>query len=91
MSRPGLEKRILVNFKGIGYEMNVTVCHHALVRRQIEGAFESMESLAQAVKRSRSTVTRFFAGRQVSLSVALAILDSLKLEFDQVFTRVNHT
>jgi hypothetical protein len=91
MSRPGLEKRILVNFKGIGYEMNVAVCHHALVRRQIEGGFESMESLAQAVKRSRSTVTRFFAGRQVSLSVALAILDSLKLEFDQVFTRVKHT
>ena len=48
-----------------------------------------MESLARAVMRSRSTVSRFFSGRQTSLSVALAILGKLKLDFDQVFTPRN--
>jgi hypothetical protein len=85
MRRLGQPKRVMVSFKGIDYEMNVTVCHHALVRRQIEGQFDSMESLAQAADRSRSTVSRFFAGRQTSLSVALAILSKLKLDFDDVF------
>jgi hypothetical protein len=89
MRYPGRPKRVMVNFKGIDYEMDVTVCHHALVRRQIEGEFASIEGLAHAAKYSRSTVSRFFAGRQTSLSVALAIIGKLNLDFDQVFTRCN--
>src|SRR5437868_2527981 len=58
-------------------------------RRSGESEFDSMESLARAVMRSRSTVSRFFSGRQTSLSVALAILGKLKLDFDQVFTPRN--
>jgi hypothetical protein len=77
---------VIVNFLGIDYEMNIPVCRLALVRREVAGDFDSMESLASALGRSRSTVSRFFSGRGTSLPVALAVLDKLKLDFDQVFT-----
>jgi hypothetical protein len=86
MRRP---RRAIVNFRGIDHEMNVTVCRMALVRRQVAGEFDSMEGLADAIGRSRSTVSRFFAGRRTSLPVALAVLDKLKLRFEQVFTPIN--
>jgi DNA-binding XRE family transcriptional regulator len=82
MKRP---RRVLVNFKGIVYEMDRVTCQHALVRRQVEGEFHSMELLAAAAGVSRSTASRFFAGRQMSLTVALAVLCKLKLSFDDVF------
>ncbi len=86
MTRP---RRAIVNFRGIDHEMNVTVCRMALVQRQVAGEFDSMEGLADAIGRSRSTVSRFFAGRRTSLPVALAVLDKLKLRFEQVFTPIN--
>jgi hypothetical protein len=86
MRRP---RRAIVNFRGIDHEMNVTVCRMALVQRQVAGEFDSMEGLAVAIGRSRSTVSRFFAGRRTSLPVALAVVDKLKLRFDQVFTPIN--
>jgi DNA-binding XRE family transcriptional regulator len=46
-----------------------------------------MEALADAVGRSRSTVSRWFAGRPTSLPVALAILAKLDVSFDDVYTR----
>jgi transcriptional regulator with XRE-family HTH domain len=77
----------VVNFRELEYEMDVALCTAALVRRQVEGEIGSMEGLAQAVGCSRSTVSRFFSGRRTSLAVALQILDSLKLRFDEVFRR----
>ena len=85
----GRPRWTIVNFRGIDHEMNVTVCRMALVRRQVAGEFDSMEGLADAIGRSRSTVSRFFAGRRTSLPVALAVLDKLKLRFEQVFTPIN--
>ena len=85
----GRPRRAIVNFRGIDHEMNVTVCRMALVQRQVAGDFDSMEGLADAIGRSRSTVSRFFAGRRTSLPVALAVLDKLKLRFEQVFTPIN--
>jgi hypothetical protein len=82
-------QRTIVNFRGIDHEMNVTVCRLALVRRQVAGEFDSVEALADGVGRSRSTVSRFFAGRRTSLPVALAVLDKLKLKFEQVFTPIH--
>lgn len=82
-------RRAIVNFRGIDHEMNVTACRMALVQRQVAGEFDSMEGLAVAIGRSRSTVSRFFAGRRTSLSVALSVLDKLKLRFEQVFTPIN--
>jgi hypothetical protein len=82
-------QRAIVNFRGVDHEMNVTVCRLALVRRQVAGDFDSMEGLAGAIGRSRSTVSRFFAGRRTSLPVALAVLGKLELRFEQVFTPIN--
>jgi hypothetical protein len=89
MARRDRPQRGFYNFRGIDYEGNLTVCRIALVRRQVEGEFESMDSLAEAVGCSRSTASRFFSGRAMSLSVTLAILDKLKLSFDEVFTPCN--
>ena len=86
MQRP---RRAIVNFRGIDHEMNVTVCRMALVQRLVAGEFDSMEGLAHAIGRSRSTVSRFFAGRRTSLPVVLAVLDKLKLRFEDVFTPIN--
>ena len=69
--------------------MTVPVLRLALVRRQVAGEFHSMEQLAAAIGISRSTVSRFFAGRATSLTVALAVLDKLKLKFEEVFTPIN--
>ena len=80
-------KRGVVKFRELDFEMDVALCRAALVQRQAEGEIGSMEGLARAVGRSRSTVSRFFAGRQTSLTVAFRILDSLKLTFEDVFTR----
>lgn len=89
MARVQRPQRVIVNFRGIDHEMNVPVCRLALVRRQVAGDFDSMEALANALGRSRSTVSRFFSGRGTSLPVALAVLDKLKLKFEQVFTPVD--
>jgi hypothetical protein len=78
--------RTVVNFRGFDYDMNLAVCRRALVMRQVAGEFDSMEGLADAIGRSRSTASRFFSGKQMSLTVALAVLDKLKLRFEDVFT-----
>src|SRR5262245_2408865 len=74
-----------VHFRGIRYDMDLAVSRRALVRCQVAGDLDSLQALAEAIGRSRSTVSRFFAGRPVSLAVALAILDRLNLQFDDVF------
>ena len=86
MTRP---RRAIVSFRGIDYEMNLPVLRLALVRRQVAGEFDSMEQLATAIDYSRSTASRFFAGRQTSLPVALVVLGKLKLKFEDVFTPIN--
>ena len=78
--------RVIVSFRGFDYDMNVAVCRRALVQRQVAGEFDTMDGLADAIGRSRSTTSRFFAGRQMSLTVALAVLGKLKLRFEDVFT-----
>ncbi len=78
--------RTVVSFRGIDHEMNLAVCRQALVRCQVEGELDSIESLARACGCSRSTASRFFSGR-TGLSTALAIIAMLKLTFDDVFTR----
>jgi hypothetical protein len=76
-----------VIFRGVAYEMDVPACRRALVRCQVAGELDSMEGMAEALSISRSTVSRFF-GRQTSLATALAILDKLHLDFDDVFRPV---
>jgi len=74
-------------FKGIGYWMEVGVCNLALVEGQVAGNFENLQDIAKKAEVSRSTVSRFFSGRQPSLAVTLRILRELNLKFDDVFTR----
>jgi transcriptional regulator with XRE-family HTH domain len=80
-------RRTQVNFKGVDHWMDVLVCEHALVRRQVEGDFETLRDVAMAANVSRSTVSRFLSGRPTSLRLTLRILAELKLTFDEVFTR----
>jgi hypothetical protein len=77
--------RATVHFRGIRYDMDIDVCRRALVRCQVAGDLDSLQALAEATGRSRSTASRFFAGRPVSLAVALAVLDRLNLQFNDVF------
>jgi hypothetical protein len=78
----------MVSYRGIAFMLDLVVCRRALVGRQVEGEFDSMESLARAVAISRSTASRFFSGRATSLAVTLRILDALHLRFDDVATPV---
>ncbi len=74
----------LVYYRGIRYRLDLEVCRKALVRAQIEGKLDSMEGLAKLIGASRSTVSRFFSGRNTSLTVTLKVLDALGLGFDDV-------
>jgi hypothetical protein len=87
MKRASRPTQAVVNFGGVDYEMDVLACRHALVQRKVSGELRSMEGLAESVGCSRSTVSRFFAGRGTSLTVGLVILGKLRLTFEEVFRR----
>ncbi len=80
-SRP---KYVRVWYRGIPYWLDLVICRRALVARQVDGDFDSIESLANAVGISRSTASRFFSGRPTSLAVTLRILEALHLTFADV-------
>ena len=77
---------VVVWYRDIAYDLNLLECRRALVERQVEGDLDSMESLANAVRISRSTASRFFSGRPTSLAVTLKILSKLGLTFEKVAT-----
>src|SRR5215469_16386866 len=77
-------REVTVFYRGIAYQLNLVRCRRALVDRQVEGDFDSMESLANEVGVSRSTGSRFFSGRPTSLAVSLRILAALHLLFQDV-------
>ena len=84
MSRRQRPHWVVVYYRDTTWRLDLAECRLALVRRQVEGEFDSMETLAAAVGISRSTASRFFSGRPTSLRVTLAVLKALKLEFDDV-------
>jgi hypothetical protein len=73
-----------VSFRGLPYEIDLIACRRALVDRQVDGDFDSMEGLADAIEMSRSTASRFFSGRSTSLAVTKKIVKRLGLEFRDV-------
>jgi transcriptional regulator with XRE-family HTH domain len=81
-------KQVTVWYRGIPYMLDLVRCRRALVVRQVEGRFDSMEGLARTVGVSRSTVSRFFSGRPTSLTVTLKLLDALNVPFEEVATSV---
>lgn len=82
-SRP---RSVRVFYRGIPYDLDLTVCRIAMVDRQVDGELDSMESLAGKVAISRSTASRFFSGRPTSLAVTLKILGVLNVKFEDVAT-----
>ncbi len=77
-------RRVTVSYRGIQYTLDLVRCRRAFVERQVEGEFSSIESLAQTLGISRSTTSRFFAGRPTSLAVTVKILKVLRLTFEEV-------
>jgi transcriptional regulator with XRE-family HTH domain len=71
-------------YRGVPYTLDLTRCRRALVQRQVEGELATMEALAAAAGTSRSTASRFFGGRAVSLDTTLRILAALRVEFNDV-------
>lgn len=77
------------NWRGIRYRVDLARCNQALVELQIVGEIATLEDLANAVGVSRSTVSRFLAGRPTALNTTLRILRTLRLEFKVVVTPLN--
>ena len=71
-------------YRGVPYTLDLTRCRRALIQRQVEGVLATMEALAAAAGTSRSTASRFFGGRAVSLDTMLRILSALRVEFKDV-------
>ena len=75
----------IVRYNGVYYRRNLSLCRQALTQRQIEGEYlRGVIELAEALGCSRSTVTRFFNGRNVSTAVTLTLLNALHLSFEEV-------
>ncbi len=71
-------------YRGVPYTLDLARCRRALVQRQVDGELATMEALAAAAATSRSTASRFFGGRAVSLDATLRILSALGVEFNDV-------
>lgn len=84
MARTQRPRTVTVWYRGIPYALNLVVCRRALVKCQVDGGIDSMHSLAIKVGISRSTASRFFAGRATSLAVTVRILHVLDLRFEDV-------
>ena len=82
--RPPRPRKAIIYYRGLPHLLNLALCHQAFVRRQVDGKFDSMGGLATAARCSRSTASRFFAGRVNNLQTTLRILEQLGLGFDEV-------
>ena len=86
MARMNRPHTVVVSYHGLPYRLDLVACRRALVKRQVDGKLDSLESLARTLGISRSTVSRFFSGRNTSLSITLKILEALHLTFEDVAT-----
>jgi transcriptional regulator with XRE-family HTH domain len=82
--RPRRPSEVTVSYRGIPFILDLVRCRRALVGCQIAGKFDRMEELADAVGVSRSTVSRFFAGRETSLTVTKKIVAGIGLKIEDV-------
>jgi transcriptional regulator with XRE-family HTH domain len=85
----GVREWVIVFYRKLPHIMNVRILNRAMRDRQIAGDFDSVEGLADRIGASRSTVSRFFSGKNTSLAIALRILEALKLTFDQMFIEIS--
>ena len=76
-------RKVVAWYRDTMHCLDLGLCREALVRCQVAGKFDSMEQLAVAVGCSRSTASRFFSGKSLSLRATLAVLDQLGLSFEE--------
>lgn len=86
MARMKRPQTVVVAYRGLPYQLDLLICRRAMVQRQVAGELDSMESLANECGISRSTASRYFSGRNTSLTVTLKILAALHLDFEEVAT-----
>jgi hypothetical protein len=72
---------VTVRYRGVTYQLNLTACRRALVNCQMTGKFDGIDGLADKLGISPSVVSRFLSCRPISLTVTLAILEALHLQF----------
>jgi transcriptional regulator with XRE-family HTH domain len=77
-----------MDFDGRPHRVDLAAVDRAFFAKVIAGQYSAREDLARAIGRSRSTISRFFGGRNTSAQVVLAILAELDLTFDEVATRL---
>lgn len=75
----------VVQYNGVSYTRNLSLCRRALTEQQVEGNFLGGHGdLADEIECSRSTVSRFFSGHNLSTDATRRILGALRLRFDDV-------
>lgn len=80
--------RVQVSYFGTLYWLDLHACRRALVERQLQGQLMTIQALATAANLSRSTVSRFFAGKSHAVSSARCILTTLGLELGDVISPI---
>lgn len=77
----------VVQYNGVSYTRDLSLCRRALTECQVGGAYlGGLAELSEEAGCSRSTASRFFSGRNVSIEVTLRLLKGLKLSFEAVHT-----
>jgi len=77
----------LVQYNGLSYTRNLSLLRRALTYRQVQGSYLGGHGeLADDIECSRSTISRFFSGDNLSMNVTRRILGALKLKFGDVHT-----
>ncbi len=79
---------VTLAFGGNPHRVDLAAFERAFFAGVVAGKYNAREDIAKAIGRSRSTVSRFFAGRSTSIRVFLAILNELELSFEDVATPV---
>ncbi len=75
----------VVQYNGVLYTRNLSLCRRALTQRQVEGSYLGGHGdIADEIRCSRSSVSRFFSGHNIRADLTRRILDALKLKFDDV-------
>jgi transcriptional regulator with XRE-family HTH domain len=75
----------IVDFRGFPHLIHLRHMRRRLLDNQVQRSdVDSLLAIAAKANCSRSTVSRLFAGRQVSVRVLLTVLDELGLEFSEV-------
>lgn len=87
--RRGRRLTATVQYNGVSYQRDIGMCLRAITQRQVAGDIRGgLADVAREAGITRSTLTRFLYGRNVSRRTTAAILRVLKLEFDSVHTVV---